>query len=118
MSTARPSREPAVWVAVFAAALQLAVALGLPLDTETQAVINAAIVALAGFVTAVWVKRDGQLAAGLGLAQAAIAVGIGFGLKLSPEAQAALMGFLSVVAAAFVRTQVVAPVSAEGQKQA
>ncbi len=116
-NTAHPSREPAIWVAVAASALQLAVALGLALTGEQQAVLNAAVVAIAGFVTAVWVRRDGQVAAGLGVAQAAIAVGLGFGLKLSPEGQAAAMALLTALAAAFVRTQATAPVSAEGTPQ-
>lgn len=116
-STASPSREPAVWVAVAAAAITLATTLGLPLTPEQQTILNAAIVAVAGLVTAVWVKRDGQLPAVLGVAQALLAVAVGFGLNWGPERQSAILAMITVLAAAFVRTQVVAPRGPEGQPQ-
>lgn len=116
-STTSPSREPAVWVAVAAAGITLATTFGLPLTVEQQTILNAAVVAVAGLVTAVWVKRDGQLPAVLGLAQALLAVAVGFGLNWGPERQSAIMAMITVFAAAWVRTQVVAPRGPEGQPQ-
>lgn len=113
----RPSRDPALWLGLVAAAIQLFSALLLPLTAVQQTALNAVAVAILGMATAIWVRRDGQAAAIVGLAQAAIAVGLGFGLKLSPEAQGAIMAFVSTAAAMFIRTQVLAPVAADGVKR-
>ncbi len=113
----RPSREPALWVAVGAAAIQLCTAFFVTLTVDQQAVLNALVVAVAGFITAVLVRRDGQVAAILGLAQAAIAVGVGFGLDWTPEKQAAAMAAVTALAAAFSRTQMTAKVGPEGTPQ-
>lgn len=113
----RLSRDPALWLGLTAAVVQLVAAFIFPLSIEQQAVLNACAVAVAGLITAVWVRRDGQAAAIVGLAQAAIAVGLGFGLDISAEGQAAIMAAVSTAAAMFVRTQVTAPVSADGAKQ-
>ncbi len=114
----RLSRDPALWLGLIAAVIQLTAAFIFPLTVEQQAVLNALAVAVAGVVTAVVVRRDGQAAAIVGFAQAAIAVGLGFGLEISTEGQAAIMAAVSTAAAMFVRTQVVAPVSPEGVRQA
>lgn len=113
----RLSRDPALWLGLIAALVQLTAAFVFPLSVEQQAVLNAVAVAAAGLITAVWVRRDGQAAAVVGLAQAAIAVGLGFGLDISTEGQAAIMAAVSTAAAMFVRTQVTAAVSANGDRQ-
>lgn len=110
----RLSRDPALWLGLVAAVVQLVAAFIFPLTGEQQAVLNAFAVAAAGLITAVWVVRDGQAAAVVGLAQAAIAVGLGFGLDVSAEGQAAIMAVVSTAAAMFVRTQVTAPTGAGG----
>jgi hypothetical protein len=110
----RLSRDPALWLGLVAAIIQLTAAFVFPLTGEQQAVLNACAVAVAGVITAVWVRRDGQAAAIVGFAQAAIAVGLGFGLNISPEGQAAIMAAVSTAAAMFVRTQVVAAVDSVG----
>lgn len=110
----RLSRDPALWLGLVAAVVQLVAAFIFPLSIEQQAVLNALAVAVAGLATAVLVRRDGQAAAIVGLAQAAIAVGLGFGLDISTEGQAAIMAAVSTAAAMFVRTQVVAKVDAVG----
>lgn len=111
------SRDPALWLGLIAAVVQLVAAFIFPLSTEQQAVLNAFAVGIAGALTAFFVRRDGQAAAIVGLAQAAIAVGLGFGLDIKPEGQAAIMAFVSTAAAAFVRTQVVAKVGPSGATQ-
>lgn len=111
------SRDPALWLGLVAAVVQLTAAFIFPLSIEQQAVLNALAVALAGLATAIWVRRDGQAAAIVGLAQAAIAVGLGFGLEISTEGQAAIMAAVTTAAAMFVRTQVTAQVNAVGVAQ-
>jgi hypothetical protein len=108
------SRDPALWLGLAAAAVQLVAAFLFPLTVEQQALLNAAAVAVAGVITAFAVRRDGQAAALVGFAQAAIALGLGFGLDWGPEKQAAAMAIVTALAAAFVRTQVTAKVTAVG----
>ncbi len=112
------SRDPALYLTGFATALRLLTAFGLNFTEGQQAVMNATATAVAGLVIAVWVRRDGQVAAILGFIQAVLALAVGFGANLSAEQQALLMSFIGTAAAAFIRTQVVAPVSAEGARQA
>jgi threonine/homoserine efflux transporter RhtA len=113
----RLSRDPALWTGFAAAAIQFFSALIFPLTSGQQAGLNAVVVAVAGLVTAIWVRRDGQAAALVGFAQAVIAGGLHFGLDLSPEQQAAIMAIVTTGVAMFVRTQVTAPVSAVGDRQ-
>lgn len=112
------SRDPALYLTLFATIVRLLGAFVVNLSGEQQAVLNAAATAIAGLAVAVWVRRDGQVAALLGVAQALLALAVGFGLDVSAEGQAVIMSFIGALAAAFVRTQVIAPVSAEGVRQA
>jgi hypothetical protein len=112
------SRDPALWLTLVATAVRLAAAFLIHLTGEQQAVVNAGATAVAAMIVAVWVRRDGQVAAILGVAQALIALAIGFGLHVTAENQAVIMSFVGAVAAAFIRTQVVAPVNAAGDRQA
>jgi len=111
-------RDPAVWLTLFATAVRLGGAFLFDITDGQQAVLNAAATAIAGLIVAIWVRRDGQVAALLGVAQALLALAIGFGLDVSAENQAVIMSFVGAVAAAFIRTQVVAPVSSVGDRQA
>lgn len=111
------SRDPALWLTLVATAVRLASAFVFHLSGEQQAVLNAVATAVAALIVAVWVRHDGQVAAILGAAQALLALAIGFGLNVSAENQAVIMSFVGAVAAAFIRTQVVAPVNAVGDKQ-
>jgi hypothetical protein len=114
----RLSRDPALYLTLFATAVRLGAAFVFHLTDGQQAVLNAAATAVASLIVAVWVARDGQVAALLGVAQALLALAIGFGLNVSGENQAVIMSFVGAVAAAFIRTQVTAPVSAAGDRQA
>lgn len=113
----RLSRDPAIYVSLFATALRLACAFWIHLTDGQQAVLNAAVTAIAGLIVAFWVIRDGQVPAILGVAQALLALAIGFGLNVSAENQAVVMSLVGLVVAAFVRTQVTARVSPIGAKQ-
>lgn len=112
------SRDPALWLTLFATAVRLAAAFLFDISGEQQAWLNAAATAIASLIVAVWVRRDGQVAALLGVAQALLALAIGFGLNVSAENQAVIMSFVGAIAAAFIRTQVVAPVTVVGDRQA
>ena len=111
------SRDPALWTGLAAALIQFVSALVFPLTSGQQAALNAAVVAVAGLLTAFFVRRDGQVAAIIGFAQAVISGALYFGLKLTPEAQAAVMALVTTAAAMFVRTQAVAPINAAGVRQ-
>lgn len=111
------SRDPAVWLSLFATAVRLGAAFLFHITDSQQAVLNAAATAIAGLVVALWVIKDGQVAALLGVAQALLALAIGFGLNVSAENQAVIMSVIGTAVAAFVRTQVSAPVTAAGTKQ-
>lgn len=112
------SRDPALWLTLVATAVRLASAFLLHLTGEQQAVVNAAATAVAALIVAFAVAHDGQVAAILGVAQALLALAIGFGLNVSAENQAVIMSFVGAVAAAFIRTQATATVSAVGDKRA
>jgi hypothetical protein len=113
----RLGRDPAIWLTVFATAVRFGAAFGLNLSDGQQAVLNAAATAIAGLVVAIWVRRDGQVAALLGVAQALLALAVGFGLEVNAEGQAVIMSFIGALAAAFIRTQVSAPLPAEVARQ-
>lgn len=102
-------RDPALWLSLVATALKLISAFWLHLSDDHQAILNAAVAAAVGVAVAVMV-RDGQVAAILGFVQAALAVAVGFGLNIDAEHQAIIMSFVGTALAAFVRTQVIAPV--------
>lgn len=100
-------REPALVLGLASAGLQLLTALFLPLTTEQVAAINSIAAAGLGVWTA-FVTRglDGGRsvkAAGLGFAQAGITLGLVFGVSLTDQQTAAVMAFVAVAGAAFVR---------------
>jgi hypothetical protein len=110
------SRDPALYLTLVATAVRLGAAFFFHITDGQQAVLNAAATAIAGLIVAFIVVKDGQVAAILGVAQALLALAVGFGLHVSAENQAVIMSFVGALVAAFVRTQVVAPVSAAGRQ--
>lgn len=108
----RLSRDPAFYVTVFATALRLVAAFIIDLSAEQQTWLNAGAAAIGGAVVAIWVRRDGQVAALTGVATALLAIAVGFGADISAEGQAAIMSAVGLLAAGFIRTQVEAPVPA------
>jgi hypothetical protein len=106
-------REPALfWIGLVAPIVQALAAFLLVDNPETQGVVNAAAVAVAGALVAFLVKADNLVPALTGAAQAVLAVGIAFGLDWTPEQQVALLVPVGMVAAYVVRDRVVAPVPA------
>lgn len=104
-------REPALWLALAAAAIKLIAAFWIALTVDQQSALNAIVAAVIGLVVAIAV-RDGIQAAVLGFAQAALALAIGFGLHMTADKQAVIMSFVAVAVGMFVRTQAQAPVAA------
>lgn len=107
-------REVALWSAFIAAAIQVFSAIFLPLSTEQQGVLNAFAAVVLGVVAAMAVSLEKAVPLAVGLIQAAIAVAIAFGYEISPEQVSAVTAFVAGASAFFIRTQVVAPVGAEG----
>jgi heme/copper-type cytochrome/quinol oxidase subunit 4 len=107
-------REPAVWLALFAAAVQAISGFFYNLSDEQQGVLNALAVAFSGLLTALAVKGDYVLPAVLGFIQAALALGLAFGLHWDSAQQSTFMVLATAVVASFVRTQVAAPVAPAG----
>lgn len=102
-------REPAVFLGLVAALVQLVSAMIFPLTDEQQGVLNGLAFVVAGVIVAATVSLDRALPLLVGLAQAVVAVGLAFGWELDPTAQSAALAFVAAVTALFVRTQVVAP---------
>ncbi|YCK35189.1 hypothetical protein ACNF49_14200 [Actinomadura sp. ATCC 39365] len=99
--------EPALWLGLASGAVQLAAAFFLPWSDETVAIINAALAAGFGLWVAVSTRaadNGGSIkAAILGLGQALISVGLVFGWNVSDKQTAAIMLFLTMASAAFIR---------------
>lgn len=110
-------REPAVFWAMVATALQ-ALSLFLPLTESQQGLVNAVIVAGAGFATAAMVSVDAALPALAGVIKAVFALLLGFGLNVPDTTQVAVMALVTAVGAFFVRQNVVAPVRPVGELRA
>jgi hypothetical protein len=102
-------REPVLWLALVAIAVKVISAFLIHVSTDQQAVINAAVAAIAGLLAALS-THDGVSGAILGLVQALIALSVGFGLHWSPDQQATVMSLAATLVAMFVRTQATAPV--------
>lgn len=111
------SRDPAFYVTVAASIIRLLAAFVIQLSDEQQTWLNAGAAAVGGLVVAFWVRRDGQVAALTGAASALLAIAVGFGADISAEGQAAIMSAVGLLAAGFIRTQVTAPIAANGTPQ-
>lgn len=110
-------REPAVWAGLVAVVVQFVAAFVVNVSQNVQTGVNVTAVAVLGLLVAIKV-HDGVIAALTGVAQAALALGMNLGLDWSADKQAAYMAIITVVAQAFVRTQVTAPITREGVRLA
>lgn len=102
----RLSREPALLlIGAIAPLAQLLLSFTtLPLPVTTG--LNAVAVAVAGVLTAAFLRRDQLVPAVLGLAQAVLVLGLGLGVHVDATQQALVMTVAGIGVAAFVRTQV------------
>jgi hypothetical protein len=109
--TIRLNREPALLLIGFLApVIQLLTLILGNFTVDQQGAVNAAAAALASVATALVVRAEGLSAVFAGAAQAVIACAISFGANLSPEIQTSIMTISGLAVAAYVRTQVTAPV--------
>jgi len=111
------SRNPAVFVALAAAIIQFVGDFVSPLTVDQVGVLNATVVAIAGIVTAIWVKHDGLVAALTGFAQSVIALAVAFGWGADASQQASIMALVTTAIGLWVHTQVTAPVDAHGARR-
>lgn len=102
--------NPAALSGLIAAGISLAITFGLPLSSDQEGLIMAAVTAVLGVYVA-WVTTGTQLSLIVGAAKALIALGVGFGLPLTPDKTGALIAFLSLALGFFNHTQN-SPVSA------
>jgi hypothetical protein len=107
------NREPAVfWISLIAPTVAAVTAFLFETSPDTQAIINAAAVAVAGAITAFLVRSDNLLPALTGAAQALVALVVGLGADWTPEQQALLLVPVGIIAGVIVRDRVTAPVPA------
>lgn len=106
-------RDPSMIVAILTSLVQVALVFNLGLNDETSGALVALIVAVGGIVTALSLSKDKLLAAITGAAQAFFALLLAFGVALDAEQVSALMAVVTLVAGAFLRTQVEAKVRPE-----
>lgn len=99
--------EPALWLGLASGAVQLAAAFILPWPDETVAIVNAALAAAFGLWVAVSTRatdNGGSIkGAILGLGQALINVGLVFGWGVTDKQSAAVLMFLTMASAVFIR---------------
>lgn len=103
-------REPAVIVAVIAGVIQVLSAYLTGWTDEQQGALNAAVVLVAGLITAGMVSIERALPLTTGCVQALFAVALAFGWELTAAQQSAVLALVGAIGAAFVRTQVTVPV--------
>lgn len=109
-------REPAVLAELVATVLVVLNLFFLPgLDNVLQGAINAVVLAGASVYIAIQVKSDSLLPILAGGFKAVLALVVTAGVDLSVPQQAALLGLASLVAGMFVRSQVTAPVTVDGE---
>ena len=108
-------REPAAWAALASIVIQTLGAFVADFDHQTQAWVNAVVLAVLGLVVAFMV-HDGVIAAISGLAQAVITLSVGLGLDWSAEKQALVLSLITALAQFAVRQSVTAPVPASAVK--
>ena len=107
------SREPAaLYIGLIAPVVACLAAFVFAAAPDTQVIVNAAALAVAGAITAFVVKSDNLLPAIVGAISAVVSVGAALGLQLDSAQQASLVVALGAVAAVVVRDRVTARVPA------
>lgn len=109
-------REPAAWAALASILVQTIGAFVVGFDSETQAWVNAVVLAALGLVVAFMV-HDGVISAIAGFAQATITLAVGLGLDWSSAKQALVVSLITALAQFAVRQSVTAPVTAAEVKR-
>lgn len=107
-----PGREPAlILMAVVGPGVALILTFFTGLPAAAVSALNAVAVAAAGVLTAAWIRSDRLAPAVMGLAQALLVLAMAFGWNLSPQQQSAWLTFIGIAVAAYLRTQLTAPIT-------
>lgn len=107
------NREPAaLYIGLIAPVVAVLAAFVFAATPETQIVVNAGALAVAGAITAFVVRSDNLLPAITGAVSALVSVAAALGLALDSAQQATLVVALGAIAAVVVRDRVTAPVPA------
>ncbi|MGI5423045.1 hypothetical protein [Actinomadura luteofluorescens] len=109
-------REPAVWLGLVAVAVQTLVAWGVDLSEGQQAGVNAVATLAMGLAVAVASAHDQIVPAASGLLVGVLQLAVSFGFDLSQDKIATAGALLTAALAAYLRTQVTAPVTADGAR--
>jgi hypothetical protein len=102
------NREPVVIFQALVVPALIALSLVLNLSTDTQSLVDAALLALGGLVAAVGVSVRSALPLLSGFAKAVLSLLLGLGLDVPANWQAALMGVIAVAVAFYTQSQVTA----------
>jgi hypothetical protein len=115
--TLNPLREPALLIAaLLAPTVQTALLIWAGLSDEEQAVWNAVAAALGGIALAALCAKDRLAPAITGLATAVLSIASYYGWGLTAEQSTAVMSMVSLATGLFLRTQITAPVDADGRR--
>lgn len=101
-------REPVVIFQALIVPALIAASLVLNLSPDTQGYVDAALLALGGFVAAVGVSVRAALPLLSGLIKAVLALVLGLGVDVPSTWQAAIMGVIAVTVAFYTQSQVTA----------
>lgn len=108
-------RDPAAVVeTVVQVLLGLLLTLALPADVSNA--WSAAVVAVGGVVTSVWVARDKLLPSLTGAIKAVFALVVTLGFDLNPSVETGLIMAASAAITFWLRTQVTAPIAPDGSR--
>jgi hypothetical protein len=107
-------RQPVLVTTFLATFIQVISALFLHWTDNQQAVLNAAISALLGFVAAAAVAVDKALPAVVGVVQAVLSVAIGFGAHITDSQMSMISALVAAGVALWTYDRVTAPVGPDG----
>lgn len=110
------NREVTMWLALVAVLVQTLVAYGVDLSEQQQAGINAVATLAMGLFIALSVARDHIVPAASALLVAVLQLAVSFGAHMDQQEIATAGSLLTTVLALWLRTQVTAPVAADGSK--
>jgi hypothetical protein len=108
-------REPAQWIGLLSAAVALFSSRIFPLTVGQQGALIAVATAAFGVAGALAVSAEKAAPLVAGLVQSVIALALAFGLHLDPTTQGSIMAFVAAGVGWYLRTQVTAPVTVDGE---
>lgn len=109
-------REPALFAKLAAAVIMLVSIYVTHWAPGTQALVDAAVLAVAGFVVAWKVVGEKALAGLSGVAGAVLSAAMNLGFHMSSEQQAGILSAITVGVAFWLRGQVQAPIDVYGNE--